>query len=524
VSLFKKLLIPALLTLLLVFGFLLRSKMLLNGDFYYLVDQARDMLLTQSIVIGHKLTLIGARTGLGGLFHGALWIYMLAPFFIIAKGDPFFTLAPLFEIINLGIIVTGFFVGKQLYGKWMGLLFAFFLTLSSPLVETVPFTSNAQVLPIIFLLYLYTIIEFMRGKERYFILALFFAGLGFQFESAFAILLIPLTIVAIILRKKLPMVKDALLGTVTFLLAVSTFILFDLKHKFLMTSSFFRLFTNPVKPLPGYEQYAYIGFRFQDRVMSLWNSLFTPLFATEKLTSILLICILILGVFFLIKNTLRAKKLTMHDREYLFILVSPIIIFGIYVLYSLPLWPHYLLPIVALAVFVLALSIQQIWRYKGLKLLAGVFLILVTFPALTWIQSNYINAPPYQPQSDGSYRNQLEVAKWVLADTRNQAYGYFVYSPGILTYNMDYLMWYESYRNHLITPSNLKHPITYLIMYPHISSDQNAYTFWKKNVVQTTGKVVMTKTFASGITVQKLQILGNEQPADPNYYQNLIFR
>jgi len=69
--------------------------MLLNGDFYYLLDQSRDMLLAQSIVIDHKLTLIGARTGLGGLFHGALWIYMITPFFMLAKGNPFLRL-PLF--------------------------------------------------------------------------------------------------------------------------------------------------------------------------------------------------------------------------------------------------------------------------------------------------------------------------------------------------------------------------------------------------------------------------------------------
>src|SRR5947209_19258637 len=114
-NLFKRLLVPILFTLLLLFAFLLRSKMLLNGDFYYLLDQSRDMLLAQNIVIGHKLTLIGARTGLGGLFHGALWIYMIVPFFIIAKGNPFLTLMPLFEIVNIVIIMFVCFVGNQIY-------------------------------------------------------------------------------------------------------------------------------------------------------------------------------------------------------------------------------------------------------------------------------------------------------------------------------------------------------------------------------------------------------------------------
>lgn len=502
----------------------MRSKMLFNGDFYYLVDQARDLLLAKSIVIDHKLTLIGARTGLGGLFHGALWIYMIVPFFVLAKGNPFFTLMPLFEIVNLGIIVVGFLVGKKLYGKWMGLLFALFLTISAPLVQTVPFTSNAQVLPAVLLLYLYAVIQFLRGKDKYFIVALFFTGLGFQFESAFAVLLIPLTLLAILLRGKLPSLRSCIFGIVAFLLSVSTFILFDLRHEFLMTTSALKLFTNHVKPLPGYEQYGNFAFRVHDRIMNLWSSLFTPLFKDDKLTSALLILTIALGIFYLFTNILLTKKLVMKDKEYLFILIAPILIFGIYVFYPLPLWPHYLLPISILAIFILALSIQKIWEHKVSKPLVGLFLILALYPALSWVRMSYISSPQYQPMSDGSYRNQLEVAKWVITDVNNKEYGYFVYTTGILTYNMDYLLWWESYQNHLISPSNLKHPVTYLIMYPHSANDENAYNYWKKNVVRTNGKVILTKPFDSGILVQKLQIPVNDPSPDPNYYQDLILR
>ncbi len=499
--------------------------MFFSGDFYYLLDQSRDMLLAKSIVVDHKLTLIGARTGLGGLFHGALWIYMITPFFLIAKGNPYWTLVPLFEIVNLAIILIGFLVGWKLYNKWMGLLFALFLTISQTLIETVPFTSNAQVLPIIVLLYLYSIIEFMRGKDKYIIPTIFFIGLGFQFESAFAILLIPLTAVALLISRKLPTMKNFLLGIIAFILAVSTFILFDLRHQFLMTLSILKLFTNPVKPLPGYEEYANIGFRFQDRMTNLWNSLFTPLFNSDPLTSWLLTAIITLGIFLVLKSIIPKKKIKKEEKEYVFILLSPIVIFAIYIFYPLPLWPHYLLPISIFAIFVLALSIQYIWKKRAYyKILVSIFLLFVIFPALMWVRNNYINAPQYPSSSDGSYKNQVAVANWVISDTKNRPYGYFVYTTGILTYNMDYLLWWLSNTDHLITPSNLKHPTTYLIMYPHSDSDNGAYMFWKKNVVRTSGKIILAKTFSSGITVEKLQIPANEQPADPNYYQNLIFR
>lgn len=499
--------------------------MLLNGDFYYLVDQSRDLLLAKSLVIDHKLTLIGPRTGIGGIFHGPLWIYMIAPFFAIAKGNPFFTLAPLFILVSIATVIAGFFVGLRLYGKWMGLLLALLLTISASLVQTVPFTTNAQVLPLVFLLYLYSIFQFMRGKEIYFIFALFFIGLGFQFESAFAVLWIPLTLIAILLRRRMPSIRNILLGTGAFLFATATFILFDLRHQFLMTSSMLRIFLNPMKPLPGYEQYTDLGFRFNDRILGLWNSLFTPLFTIESITKYLLLLILAFGIIFFLRNFFLTRNLGKYDKEYLFVLIAPILIYGIYILYPLPLWQHYLLPISILGGFLLALSIQRIFtKGIGYKILVVVFLILAISPAIAWIKDNYFNPVEYIPSSDGSYRNQLEVARWVLEDTGNKEYGYFVYSPGILTYNMDYLLWWLSAKENRIAPSNKKHPTTYLILSPHPENDKGAYEYWKKNVVRTKGKVMTMKKFTSGILVEKLAIPSDDPAPDPNYYQNLIFR
>lgn len=504
-------------------AFFLRSKMILSGDFYYLVDQARDMLLAKSVVIDHKITLIGARAGLGGLFHGPLWIYMIAPFFILAKGNPFFTLTPLFELVSLGTVIVGFFVGYKLYGRWMGLLLAALLCICATFVQTVPYTTNAQVLPIIFLCYLYAMVMFLRKDEKFFALAIFLIGLGFQFESAFAVLLFPLTVFAVILRKKLPMLRYITIGIIGFIGAVGTFILFDLRHKFLMLHSFISIFSNPVKPLPGYEQYAHIGFRVQDRVSTLWNSLLTPLFDPQPLTNLLLILILVIAILLLLKKVIM-KKIQTKDKEYIFILFSPVIIFGVYVLYPLPLWPHYLLPVAALSCVILALSIQRIWIHTYLKIFVGIFLFLAFLPAFIYMKNNYLFASAFATTSDGSYKNQLQAAQWVIADAKGQQYGYFAYTPGILTYNMDYLLWWVNYKNHTKIPTSTKQPLTYLLMAPTQENDKNAHEYWKQHVLHTSGEVLVQKRFSSGIIVEKLHISPDEPPVDPNYYQNLIFR
>jgi hypothetical protein len=497
--------------------------MFLYGDFYYLVDQARDMLLTKSIVVGHTLTLIGARTGLGGLFHGPIWLYIIAPFFFLFGGNPFLTLVPLFIIVSLTLIILGFLVGWRLYNFYFGLLLALILSVSSSLVNTVVYTSNAHMQPIVVILYLFATIEFIRGKDKFIILSLFLVGLGFQFESAFAVLLIALTLFAVLLRGKFPSIKNSVLGIVAFLIPLSTFILFDLRHQFLMTKSFIRLFGSPLKPLPGYEQYTSITFRFFDRLFGLRDSLAAPLFSNFFLTYALLLITFALPILFLIANLLK-RKFSL-DKEYLFILLSPIIIFGLYVFYPLPLWAHYLLPVTVFIAMLLAYSIKTVYS-KNIygKVLVCVFLILLVIPAAQSIGAQYLNNAKYSSDSDGSYRNQLAVASWVVKDMNGKASGYFVYSPGILTYNMDYLIWWVSKQVRETVPANEKLQTTYLILYPHLEHDDNAYNYWKKNTLHTNGKVLLTKTFAGGIIVEKLSI-GQEEPAvDPNYFQNLIFR
>lgn len=511
------------LPLIVLFAFLLRSRMFLYGDFYYLVDQARDLLLTKGIVIDHTLTLIGARTGLGGLFHGPIWLYIISPFFLLFGGNPFFTLVPLFIIVSLALVVLGFLVGWRLHNFYFGLLLALILSVSSSLVQTVPYTTNAQMQPVIVILYLYSIIEFIRGKDKFIILSLFLVGLGFQFESAFAVLLIFLTIFAVFLRKKIPAFKIILLSIIAFVIPLTTFILFDLRHQFLMTKSFIRLLGSPIKPLPGYEQYTSITFRFFDRLFGLRDSLASPLFSNSNLTQAILLIIFAIPILLFIVNFHKGKF--SFDKEYLFILFSPVIIFGLYIFYPLPLWPHYLLPVSLFIAMLLTYSIKIIFAKNiFLKILTFIFLVLLIFPAIQSIGSQYLNNNNYSSKSDGSYRNQLAVAEWVIKDMGGKESGYFVYSPGILTYNMDYLIWWVSKTNGYKLPVNQKLQTTYLIMYPHLENDMGAYDYWKKNTIRTNGKVLLIKIFAGRIIVEKLLIDTSESGVDPNYYQNLIFR
>lgn len=243
---FTKLIPYLIVTSIVILAFFLRSHMFLSGDFYYLLDQARDLLLAKQVAIDHKLMLIGARSGVGGIFHGPLWIYMIVPFFLLSNGDPFLTLVPLYLLVNLSIVIVGFFVGYKLYNIKFGYLIAFLLAVSQPLIQATGYTTNAQVMPLIFLLYIYFIIRFFRGSNKDLICALFSISIGFHFQAAFAIALLPFTLVVILLRGKLPTLNYIVFSMSAFMLGVSNFIFFDLRHQFLITNSVFKLFSgNP---------------------------------------------------------------------------------------------------------------------------------------------------------------------------------------------------------------------------------------------------------------------------------------
>jgi hypothetical protein len=509
-----------------VLALLLRSTLFIHGDFPYLIDQARDMLLVKGIAVDHKLTLIGARSGLGGVFHGPLWLYMLVPTFLLSHGDPFGTLVPMFLLIGMMTVLAGFFIGTMLYNKGVGFLFALLLTVSPPLISATMSSTNAQVMPLIFLLYLGGMILYLRGSNRMLVSIILLIGLGFHFESAFAVFLIPLTIIAMLLRWSVPKSKYIVIGVIGFALVVSNFLFFELRHQFLMSNALLQLFKGHVPPLKGYEQYTDIGFRTMDRLHLLQESYVTNIpqgnIQAVTITFVLLLCAaVVVGM-----QIRKQKKLLQPEKEYVFLFLIPVFYFILYIAYPMPLWPHYILPITISSAFLTALSFHIVFkRRETLRfVIMGAFLVLLLVPLFPMLNSAYLTKTPYLPPTDGSYLNQVHAAESVYKDAGKNEFGYFVYHPAVLTYSMDYLLWWLGKEKYHVTASNQKHTLTYLLMYPAPLSDKGAYDFWKKNVVKTNGQVLDHKVLNGGIIIEKLLLDSKDPAPDPNYYQNLIFR
>lgn len=487
--------------------------MIIHHDFYYLSDQARDYLLVRDIVLNHKLTLIGSHSGLGGLFHGPLWLYILVPFFIIGHGNPL-TFAYWYAIMPFLTVLAGFFAGKKLYTTNFGLLIGFFLSVNSILWGYINNTIGINLMPLLYVFFIYFCILYIRGEQKSFIGVTFLAGLAFQFETASAIAMIPVALFVLLLNKKHhPNLRTLVYSMMSFIISLSTFIFFDLRHKFLIFKSTLQIFSQN----GGHKDYISLTERVIDHLNGLKDTYFSPMFSSDLILGIFLICIL--AYFFYLAYKKRIPQL----REFLFLFLSPLIVYLLFMAYPHPIYREYVLDMTISLIFALSFTFSIIYKKLPGKILVILFLALNALYAGLYLKNTY-QTPYQQDLSSGSYQNQKKVVDWIISNANDKQFGYFVYTPETFTYGVDYLFWYESKIKKVQQPQSKKQYVTYLILYPPLNNDSHAHDFWIKNTINTVAIPEETKQFTGGITVEKMDLSSDTQEVDSNYYQNLIFR
>lgn len=518
-------------------AFLLGSRMLLAGDFLYLSDQGRDMLLVKDIALNHNLTLLGTHSGLGGFFHGPLWLYMLVPVFFLGQGNPIF-FAIFYVMLALIVVIAGFLVGKLLYNTRFGLLVAFFLAINTRIFGYINSTQGVNVLPLVYLGILYGCITFIRGKKSGFVIAIFFIGLALQFETASSLLLIALIPVwyflCIVLKHLFSKgniivtttsdfreywkdhIKIILLSSIVFCISIATFILFDIRHQFLMSKSFFQ-YLGVGERATGYLEFSQ---RLLQHLQSFFG-IYTSLLFDQQNLFLLLLFIVILAASWIVLS--KRKDTFLQKREFLFYIFFPILLFMLFLFYPYPIYPEYVIGLTIPAIFLFVLAIQINLQTQIGKIFIFLFFLITFFSIGNTLTQLY--GRPYIPnQTSGSYKNQLHIVDWIFQDAQGKKIGYFVYTPETFTYGLDYLFWWRGTKQHKHIPTSQKVEQTYLLLSPPLQNDVHAHQFWKDNVIHVQGKIQKQKNFPGGVIVEKYKPIKNETPEEAHYHQNLIFR
>lgn len=214
---------------LVILAFVLRVIFVFQGGVSFHYDMARDAFEARQIWKDHNLKILGPPTSTPGLYHGVLYYYLIAPFYMLGNGDPrvvavFFSLLNSVVLIPLMLLAKDIFKNKRL-AVFSGLLFV----ISFEATQYAVWLSNpapAALTVALFFLFLHV---WQKGKTYGLYLAVLSAALStqFQFFLIYFFFLIPLfgIIFKIKTRPKVVGISFlvAILGLVNFFLAAAKF-------------------------------------------------------------------------------------------------------------------------------------------------------------------------------------------------------------------------------------------------------------------------------------------------------------
>ncbi len=490
-----------------LFHIFLASWYVLHGTINFNTDIARDFLLLEDIVYNHNITLIGPRSGgISGVFHGPLWIYLLAPFYYLGQGNPV-VVGWFWVILFIISIYIVYYVGNKLFDKWTGLLAA--ILYSSVTAGNVHALFNPYGAVLLFPLFYYFFFRYTEKLQKWdLIISVFILGAIIQFQMAFGVpilfLSVPYTVYLAIRNRK----YTHLLYLFLILIPLSSFVLFEMRHDFLQVRSVIQYLSEPrVAEVEQMSLPTFLSIRATDM---LNGSIGWVAYHTWPLTILILLSFIIAS--FKIKNKEYKKYLLF---SYLFLGYWILTLF-----YRDKVWGYYYWPFLGMITVLFA----SLWKKIPLILFA-VFLIVIYLSNIN-ITLNTTIKNPIAKTDDSQWKFYKEAAETVYADAPSE-FGYYVYTNDRFGYSARYAMNQQqrSYKDKKSFPFE-KRATLYLLM---SDSGTNKYTNkndWKKYDIKITKQPIKTWKKNDVFTIEKYQLSKGEIEieSNPNLIQDLMFR
>lgn len=487
-----------LLVLLVFLSLFPRSVELFNQNPVFGFDQGRDYLAVKSIVVDHKLTLIGAELGAGsagisGIFQGPGFFYLLAIPFILFNGNPAGGTVLMFALSVLAII-AGFLLGRKIFGKFWGFQIALLIAISPILISQARFVWNPHSPTLFILLTFYFLYLVIEKKQKLFIfLTAFFAGFIYNLEFGVSIpLCFSLFLFSIYLFKF--QFKKYLFLFLGFLVAFSPMIAFEARHRFLALTGLISYLSNPNK-IPGPSDISFIPDHAKSFIFGLQDTF--PGVNNFNLALVFWILLISLSVYFLSKekNEVLKKFLT-----FLLILIPGT--FFIFYFLKNSVWTYYLTDLVLSYTILFTYLVFSSYRRKLYKLN---FILIITASILILIAFNSSVRTTIYDYSDyggtAKLKGKIDAIDYIYKDAKRTSFGVMVFTPPIYTYPYDYLFWWYGREKYNYVPYNDKRGLVYLLI------ENDPYKPWSSKgwleTVIKNGTIIKTVTLPSGFIIQK---------------------
>lgn len=214
----------------------------------FLGDQGRDAIIVKRIITFEHLPLVGPPTSIGQVFLGPFYYYLIAPFLLLWNFNPVGLGYGVLILSCIGILLSYLAVSKTM-GKLVASLFLAFIASSSVNISFARFSWNPNLLPVfifITLYFFYKMITKLHTRDA-FVFGLFFA-LSLQLHYVTIMLALPFTVLLLVgylknTRRFKQLATNLLVSIASFGLFFSPLIIFDLRHDFINTKTFLKMFS-----------------------------------------------------------------------------------------------------------------------------------------------------------------------------------------------------------------------------------------------------------------------------------------
>lgn len=484
--------------LIIFIGAFLRLQGVFTNSFAFTFDVGRDMLALWSIVVTHKIPLIGAIVGgnsasdLPGIFYGPWWYYFLTPFYILFSGNPQ-GIAFVMALIGIATIVLGFIFGKKIGGTILGLIIALLMSTSPILVALSAQIWNPDIAPLFVMLILFLLMNIFKGKRN--LKSYFFLGLLLAFcidiQIIFGIFLsIGIVLTLIIIKNKNISIKEILLFVLGCLVIFAPRIIFELRHQFLMTKA---LITYFLKGSPSLSHLSLLT-TVSNRLNVFFDQFNSTLALGNKLLGVVILLFTVFTIIFLYKKA--DKKIKDLIKTSLIVII--VFLLGT-VFLSHDIWPHYLVGLPVFYILLFSISLYLFSKKLSNNLIPILIALVIFLINLNPIALKDSLTKPLWEGDASVYRNQVAVIDYIYKQAQGKDFKYVVYTPPLYDYTYQYLfLWYGPNKYHYSPIKQSK--LAYFILEPDLQYPWRL-TDWLKSRAGD-GKIIKSEKVKGGIIVQ----------------------
>lgn len=491
------------------FNIILAAWYVLHSDIVFHTDIARDFVFMHEIVTNQDLVLIGPRVGgISGMFHGPAWLYLNLPAFIIGQGNPVIV-GWWWVILELLFLVSVYVVTSKLFNKNTALLTTALTSTTSALGTSQFFNpSGAEIIfPIFFYLFW---VYLTKHSFRHLVIALVLVGFMVQFQFAFGIPILLLSLLLFFAKVIRQSRWKDLLALAFLLLPFSTYLIFELRHDFLQLRSALAYFRGdgPMLALP-------FSAILQNRLYNVFFGI--GIVSAGAIVAKSIVCSIFLVTIFL---GLRSRHYSKLFAYYLYFYVGYWVL-SLFIKEEIK--DYYFGPLVHLN-FIMFASILNFVKKEFVLAVAAIIVLLNTNQA----KITAYTTSSYTGNHESSWQYNYQLAQHIV-DQAPAEFSYYVMDTDVFGYSIKYAMLYAlKESDKLGNKGDKKSETTYLIIGDKDALQQYVdLRWWKEDQLKITSEPVNTEVFRGLHTIQEYKLSSEEinTPLDPNIINNsLLFR